>query len=111
MKLKYSDDVALHWCPGCNELHMIPTAMDDAPRWNFNGNMERPTFAPSVRITGVKRIINGKEWTWEFDENGAPKQYVCHYFITDGKIIYCPDSTHSQSGMTIDLPEIPEAYL
>lgn len=34
-------------------------------------------------------------------------RYVCHLFVTDGKIIYCSDCTHEYAGKSIDLPDIP----
>lgn len=80
-----------HWCPGCNERHAIPTSGNDP--WSFNGDVERPTFQPSVLHS------------WEHGEKREPRR--CHYFITDGNILFCVDSTHALAGESVPLPEIP----
>lgn len=63
--------------------------------WSFNDNMEKPTFSPSMLI-------------FDTDKSGN-RTTRCHYFITDGKIIFCGDSPHKLSGRTVDLPEWPYA--
>lgn len=90
-----------HVCPGCNQTHFIPVEkpMSNGSQWTFNGDMEKPTFSPSVRIR-----IN-KEW--RSDPNAATS--VCHYFIRDGQIEYCGDSTHSLAGKVVPLPVLNEA--
>ena len=70
-------------CPGCGELHCV------GPSWAFNGDMDRPTFSPSILV----------RWG-----SGDPKR--CHSFIRDGRIEFCSDSTHALAGKTVDLPEI-----
>lgn len=67
-------------CPGCGMCH----AFDE--RWQFNGNLESPTFSPSMLA----------RW---------PKNNVCHSFVTDGKIRFLNDCTHDKAGQTLDLPE------
>lgn len=85
-----------HLCPGCSApdhtgRHAIPTSGNDP--WTFNDDVERPTFSPSVLHTT------------EFGD-GTPKS-VCHYFIIDGSIQFCADSTHALAGQTVPLPELP----
>lgn len=75
-----------HWCPGCDDTHLIPV-----PRWSFNGDVVRPTFTPSVRIT------------W----GSAPGSRQCHYNITNGEIFFHGDSTHKCAGQTLPLRPIP----
>jgi hypothetical protein len=70
-------------CPGCGQLHSFDT------RWTFNGDLEKPTFRASMLV------ISG-------NETGPTR---CHSFVTDGKIAFCPDSTHELSGKTVDLPD------
>jgi hypothetical protein len=75
-----------HWCPGCKMNHVIytdPRAQPNGHHWRFNGNVEAPTFEPSVHIVGR-----------------------CHYFIRDGRIDYCGDSSHALAGQTVDLPTL-----
>lgn len=81
--LKGGDAYYFFWCPGCKKLHPYL-----APRWTFNGNIEKPTFTPSLKML----------------DSG------CHLFVTDGKIQYCPDSPHEFAGKTIDMVEIPEDW-
>lgn len=92
-----------HWCPGCQEAHCIPDS------WAFDGNLEAPTFAPSVKITGVQTVVKDGEWTGEFlyDSEGKPLPYCCHYILTAGKISFCGDCTHKLANQIVDLPELP----
>lgn len=82
------------FCPGCERHHRVPT--EDANdgqlcRWGFNGNMDKPTFTPSI-------FVHGK------DAGG----FECHSFVTDGRIQYLGDCGHALAGQTIELPEITE---
>lgn len=79
-------------CPACGTMH----APDQ--RWAFNGDMDRPTFSPSLRVKWKKPI-----------ENDQYVDVVCHSFIRDGRIEFCSDSTHHMAGMTVDIPEWEEA--
>ena len=83
-----------HYCSGCKQLHMINTKRKNHKnaQWSFDGNMERPTFSPSINID----LGQGKR---------------CHYFIQRGRIKYCGDSTHGLSGKEIELEDIPEYYI
>lgn len=74
-------------CPGCGRTHSINNT------WTFNGDMERPTITPSVKVTWPQ----GK---------GKPDR-ICHSFVTDGKIQFLSDCTHSLAGQTVDLDEFP----
>lgn len=78
----------LHWCQGCDQLHFINTEHPNhlGAIWQFDGNVERPTFSPSINIVGQ-----------------------CHYFIRDGRIEYCGDSKHQLAGQTVELCDIPES--
>jgi hypothetical protein len=39
----------LHFrCPGCNDVHGI--TVESPNGWGWNGDVERPTFTPSVRL-------------------------------------------------------------
>lgn len=88
-----------HWCPGCNFGHEINVDQPNASgaKWTFDGNMERPTFAPSINM----------RWGSYVDSKCEHKGGVCHYFIRDGQIQFCPDSTHALAGQTVPLPDIP----
>lgn len=88
-----------HWCPACESIHIYTTnnPQPNGARWQFNGNVERPSFTPSMKIT------------WGIYTPGDVEE-CCHYFLTDGKINYCPDCTHKLAGQSVDLPELPDTY-
>jgi hypothetical protein len=71
-------------CPGCRSYHGFDN------RWSFNGDVERPTFTPSL-------LING---------HGEGKR--CHSFVTDGRIRYLGDCDHELAGQTVELPPVDE---
>ncbi len=92
-----------HWCPGCEEMHVITNS------WSFDGNFDSPTFNPSVKITGKQTIkVNGK-WVgdWVRDINGNVIDFCCHYFLHNGNLQFCNDSTHLYAGKTIPLQSLP----
>jgi hypothetical protein len=76
-----------HWCPACCGPHPIHTAAPNntGAQWRFDGNLEAPTFSPSV--------------------NCGPGR--CHYFIRSGVIEFCSDSQHSLAGQRVPLPDWP----
>ncbi|GAB3867430.1 hypothetical protein GCM10028801_41420 [Nocardioides maradonensis] len=80
-------------CPGCDRVHGVVV---EAPNgWVFNGDLERPTFTPSVLVNGFYGDVT-EEWK---------KQHPrCHSFVTDGRIQFLGDSTHALAGQTVDLP-------
>jgi hypothetical protein len=71
--------------------HTVPFSGGSA--WTFNGDTERPTLSPSLLLT--------------YDFGDERKRYVCHSFVTDGRIQYLGDCTHPMAGQVVDLPEIP----
>lgn len=97
-------------CPGCGNLHAVPVSeRGDGRNWSFNGDMGRPTLAPSILARGthppndeeLKRITSG--------EKIEPRKYVCHSFVRNGNIEFLGDCTHALAGKTIELPEISDA--
>src|SRR6185312_17056024 len=92
-----------HWCPGCGEVHTI------FDNWGFNGNVEIPTFTPSVKVTGKRKEYDADgKWTgWTRDANGNAIDHCCHYFLTNGQLQFCGDSMHELAGKTVPLPELP----
>lgn len=77
-----------HWCPACEELHVLP--LDRG--WTMTGTVERPTLSPS------------------FLQHDKPPKYRCHYFITDGNLLFLPDSWHKRND-TVPMPDIPSELL
>lgn len=103
--LRKTESGYMHWCPACDEMHPLPST------WNFNGNIEKPSFTPSFKHSGVQieKDANGK-WTgeWTKDSNGEPVKFVCHYILTDGILHFCADCTHSMAGKSVPLAALPE---
>ena len=76
-----------HYCLPCGEAHLIWTEGREA-QWTFNGDVDRPTFSPSVKHTQTM---------------GGHFTRICHYFIRDGLIQYCDDCTHELRGKTVEM--------
>ena len=104
------------WCPGCEQFHTIYHGEGPGPRWGWNGNVEKPTFTPSVLVRTVRgEGLTDADWE-EYDRiatgpggteavlNHPKFRWVCHSFITDGRIQFLGDCTHSLAGQTVDLP-------
>lgn len=116
-------------CPGCNDEHGVRVTTPPAgyelrepspphPCWTWNGNLDLPTFSPSVLVTRghfchnppvpgncacdfQERFPDEEPWAWPCTR--------CHSFVRDGRIQFLPDSTHKLAGQTVDLPEIAAA--
>lgn len=84
----------MFYCPGCDHLHGIKVN-GEGVTWDFNNNLEKPTFSPSVRHYVV---------------NDGVEHTLCHYIITDGVINFCGDSHAHQLRGNVPLPELPERY-
>lgn len=76
----------LWWCQGCEAIH----PWYYAPTRSFDGNLEAPTFTPSIFFP-LGMLAPG---------------VVCHGFIRAGQIEYCGDCTHALAGKTV--PLLPE---
>lgn len=100
-------------CPGCDELHMIRVGDRSGLGWGYNGNPDAPTFTPSVLVRSGHYVPDhkGECWcTWEAEdgEKSGFGCYVCHSFVTDGRIQFLGDCTHALAGQTVDLPPVDE---
>jgi uncharacterized protein DUF6527 len=84
------------WCVACKSLHPFRIShyadAPGAPLWTFNGDFERPTFAPSLRLHRTQV---------------SPE---CHVTITNGEIQYHNDCDHDMKGKKILIPDIPEGW-
>lgn len=102
-KLRHGEGGFFHWCDGCEEMHILPDT------WNFDGNLEKPTFYPSFRHEGIQRVFVGGKWTgeWVRDAAGQTIPYICHYVVTAGEMRFEIDSTHALAGKTVPLPPLP----
>jgi hypothetical protein len=103
------------YCPGCKEYHGVAIEGEKRPKWDFNGDFEKPTFRPSILVKSghyVDGYNNNRCWCTYNEENPdkpAPfKCGLCHSFVTDGKIQYLSDCTHDLAGQTIELEDEEE---
>ena len=91
-------------CPGCNDVHGV--TVDVPEGWGWNGDLERPTFTPSILVHSRPTLINedleGDALTARSNITMTPQ---CHSFVTDGRIQFLGDCTHELAGQTVDLPE------
>ncbi len=85
------------YCAGCKHQHTY-TVDENGSQWQFNGNIDNPSFTPSL----LNREIGIDEKTGEY----TVVKSVCHLFITDGKIVYCGDCTHELSGQTVEMQNV-----
>lgn len=90
-------------CPGCESRHVVyvnPLYYNQV--WTFNGDLNKPTFRASLLCTTGSYAVPG------YIDDPAIPPTRCHSFITDGRIEYLTDCTHSLAGQTVDLPEFME---
>lgn len=87
-------------CPGCDDNHQISVGT-----WTFNGDLERPTFTPSVLVGGVQWAPSMGFHKPNHVGIAVGEPIVCHSFVTDGRIEFLGDCTHALAAQTVDLPE------
>ena len=75
------------FCPGCGFNHSF--WMDG--RWTFDGNIESPTFSPSLLLK--------KEDGWA---------HQCHTFVRGGVIEFLGDCSHELVGTSVAMKDISE---
>lgn len=68
------------------------------PQWEFNGDLDHPTFSPSLLV----------RWEEHQDEGQPTKKHICHSFVRGGHIQFLGDSTHPLAGQTVELPEVDD---
>lgn len=77
------------YCQGCRHHHIINTTSVNSSNaiWKFNGDLDRPTFTPSIHIK-------------------AENISICHFKVADGIITYQDDCEHDLRGQTKLLTDI-----
>lgn len=79
---------AYNWfCEGCGFVHDF--WMDG--RWTFNGDLDRPTFYPSLLLK---------------QEAGWAER--CHSFVENGEVKFLSDCSHHLAGKTLKLLDVEE---
>lgn len=118
-KLKQArPNVYMHWCPACKCQHFFYTngGNEGKPSWGFNGNLESPSFSPSMHIHYDEPTMDDSELDRLMKLRETDKSIVvpsvrittCHYYLTAGKLIYMTDCPHELRGHTVDLPDYPK---
>lgn len=93
-------------CPGCEMGHAVNVEAGHGPVWDWNGSLERPTFSPSVLVTGVHRLTEDERSRLMRGERVEPRPLQCHSFVRDGNIEFLSDCTHAMAGKTVPLPPV-----
>jgi hypothetical protein len=107
--LRESDGGLYFKCPACRFVHGVRVTAPKTELWQWNGNVEKPTFSPSLlmqRETWTPPVTpeNLAEWRRQpWEQVKVPS--VCHSFITDGRIQFLADCTHAMAGQTVDIPD------
>ena len=81
----------LFHCPGCSCNHLVHYGECGGPRWDWNGDVNRPTLLPSILTRWNYGISN--------------ETHVCHLFIEDGMLNYQGDCTHALKGKITPMVE------
>lgn len=107
IKKLYVESVMLAFeCPGCGNTHYVKKG------WTWNGDVDKPTITPSILTRSGHYMPDHEGSCWctynaEHPEDPYPYTcFVCHSFVTDGKIQFLDDCTHSLAGQTVDLPDV-----
>lgn len=130
------------WCPGCDQAHQVKARIRQAPviepdpdvpdwtpppeyyeasdgAWAWNGSVTKPTFQPSVLVTGRGFTAKGRADfnAWHAAgcppaKDGAPLQFesapsICHCFVVNGQMQMLNDCTHTLAGQTVPIPPWP----
>lgn len=89
-KVRLSMNRAFFHCPGCGFGHAFriraPANDSSGPVWEFNGDVDKPTFSPSLLLDDPKAR--------------------CHLFVRDGKIEFCSDCHHALAGTIVEMQEV-----
>ena len=97
----------LFWCPGCGcgHVYWCGSGFTHPQQWTFNGDYEKPSFSPSLRMFVRVTREDGERLV----DTGEQKTH-CHLFVTDGEIRYCGDNPHKLNGQTVAMEDIPGDY-
>jgi hypothetical protein len=118
MRVEGDEGMLMFQCPACGNCHaftVTPKHPSGTPRpcWTWNGSIEKPTFTPSLLVTGTEMTEKGKAdyeaWVAAGYPKPAPKldsrPTRCHSYVTDGRIQFLGDCTHAMAGQTVEIPE------
>lgn len=136
------------FCPGCQGAHPFTIELSPdypnrgngraEPVWSWDGNLEAPTFSPSMLCYSTVHICKGEHppeickdhdncdqrshliLNEDWRENGAkefghntphtrePAWGNCHSFLREGQWQFLNDSAHSLAGKTVPMVPLPD---
>ena len=105
------------FCPACKCGHHFNTTPGPngvggtKPVWTFDGNMDAPTFSPSMLCRTTRFTAKGQADYDAWAEAGYPpnpgqfesEPLICHSFVRNGRIEFLSDCTHELAGKTVQL--------
>lgn len=94
------EDQEMFYCPGCKTYHsfIVRSEIPGRPVWQWNGDRDKPTFSPSLRV----------QWTGRISGQSHSQDHLCHSFVRDGQIQFLGDCTHALVGQTVPLPDVED---
>lgn len=90
------------WCPACDDAVRITSG------WEWNGSLDKPTFKPSIKTTGVQWPQGDTSYKSGHPGVAPGKPTVCHSFLTDGVWNFLADCTHSHKGESMPMVDLPD---
>lgn len=105
-----------YWCQGCQSVHQV-SVIGEGAIWGWDGNVDAPTFTPSVLITSGHFVSTHKPgdkcWcTYAVEHPDRPVPFTCrrcHTFVRGGMVEFLGDCSHALAGKTEPLPDWPYA--
>lgn len=93
----------IFFCPACKIAHSVYVDGDNTkgPQWTFNGDVDKPTFYPSIKL----HWSEGVDIYDETDDKININERLCHLFIENGVIYFCNDCTHELKGKSVPMVE------
>lgn len=91
-----------YYCPGCKRSHVLAVEPGNGPTWQWDGNVDAPTFSPSILVK-----IEWSKWMDPSDDPDEWRDEICHSFVRVGVIEFLGDCTHELRGQHVPLPDWP----
>lgn len=82
----------------------------DHPKWDFNGDMDKPTFSPSLLVNfdnwdppvNPENLAQWHENPWQQKR----VKHVCHSYVRDGVWQFLDDCTHELAGQNVPMLDV-----
>jgi len=90
------------WCPACDDSVRINDG------WAWNGNLAKPTFTPSILITGGQWEPGHKFYKPSHHKVATGEKTICHSYLVDGVWQFLGDCTHDLAGQHVPMVPVPD---